>query len=107
MFVGVAYGSDVRKVQALLLKLPDEHPDILKDPKPNAYFNKLGNSSLEFRLLFWTDNFDEFIRIRSEVIFSIYDALNAEGIVIPFPQRDVHIKTPGGFDWSPTLHPPE
>lgn len=95
ILVGVAYGSDVHHVQSLFLKILDGHPDILKEPKPNVYFNDLGESSLDFRLLFWTDNFDEWMRIRSEVIFTIYDLLNAEGIVIPFPQRDVHIRTRG------------
>ena len=89
---GVAYGSDVHKVHALFMKILDDHPDVLKDPVPMVYFNNLGESSLDFRLLFWTDNFDQWLRIRSEVIFKIYDTLNAEGIVIPFPQRDVHMK---------------
>jgi len=93
---GVAYGSDVHKVQALFLKILDDHPDVLKLPAPMAYFNDLGESSLDFRLLFWTDNFDEWLRIRSEVVFKIYDVLNEEGIEIPFPQRDLHIKSGNG-----------
>ena len=90
---GVAYGSDVHKVQKLFMKVLKEHPDVLQDPAPNVYFNDLGESSLDFRLLFWTDNFDEWLRIRSEVVFKIHDILYAEGIEIPFPQRDLHIRS--------------
>lgn len=90
---GVAYGSDVHKVQELFLKLLQDHPDVLQYPAPRVYFNDMGESSLDFRLLFWTDNFDEWLRIRSEMIFKIYDTLKAEGIEIPFPQRDLHIKS--------------
>ena len=90
---GVAYGSDVHKVQQLFMKVLNEHRDIIQDPAPNVYFNDLGESSLDFRLLFWTDNFDEWLRIRSEVVFKVHDALYAEGIEIPFPQRDLHIRS--------------
>ena len=90
---GVAYGSDTHKVQELFYRILEEHPDVMKDPKPSVFFNNMSDSSLDFRLLFWTEDFDNWVRIRSEVMFRIYDVLNEEGIEIPFPQRDVHIKT--------------
>ncbi|WP_439185446.1 mechanosensitive ion channel domain-containing protein [Carboxylicivirga taeanensis] len=90
---GVAYGSDVYKTQKLMLDAISQHPDVLKDPAPLVLFNDLGESSLDFRLLFWTDNFDNWIIIKSEMIFKIHDALYEAGITIPFPQRDLHIKT--------------
>nr|MBP8790547.1 mechanosensitive ion channel [Breznakibacter sp.] len=94
---GVAYGSDVYQTQKILLEILQSHPDILKNPQPMVLFNELGESSLDFRLLFWTDDFDNWIIIKSEVTFKIYDALTAAGIEIPFPQRDLHIRTlPGG-----------
>ena len=93
---GVAYGSDVHKVQELFLKLLDDHPDVMEDPEPVVYFYNMGESSLDFRILFWTNNFDDWLRIRSEVIFKIHDVLYEEGIVIPFPQRDLHIKSVNG-----------
>ncbi|NTW45001.1 MAG: mechanosensitive ion channel, partial [Anaerolineaceae bacterium] len=93
VLVGVAYGSDPYKVQQIFQRIVEEHPDVVQDPKPIILFNKFGDSSLDFRLLFWTDNFDEWIRIRSEVIFKIYDALKEASIVIPFPQRDLHIRS--------------
>lgn len=90
---GVAYGSDVYQVQKILLQILSEHPNILKEPKPLVLFNDLGESSLDFRLLFWADNFDNWLIIKSEVVFKIHDALNKAGINIPFPQRDLHIKS--------------
>lgn len=93
---GVAYGSDVHKVQQLLLDVIDQHPDVIKVPKPMVLFNNLGESSLDFRMLFWTDKFDDWIRIRSEVLFMVHDTLYREGISIPFPQRDLHIKSIDG-----------
>jgi potassium-dependent mechanosensitive channel len=94
VLVGVAYGTDPYKVQEIFLKILANHPDVVKDPSPNVLFNNFGESSLDFRLLFWTDNFDEWIRIRSEIIFKIYDALKEAGIEIPFPQHVVHLRTP-------------
>ena len=90
---GVAYGSDVHLVKKLLMQIIDEHPDIKPEPAPLVLFNGMGESSLDFRLLFWTANFEEWLRIRSEVVFSIHDVLNQNGITIPFPQRDLHLKT--------------
>lgn len=93
VLVGVAYGSDPYKVQEIFMQLLTAHPELVKDPKPVVLLNKFGDSSLDFRLLFWTENFDEWVRIRSEVIFKIYSALKEAGIEIPFPQRDFHLRS--------------
>jgi small-conductance mechanosensitive channel len=53
----------------------------------------LGESSLNFRMLFWTKEFDQWVRIKSEILFKVFDELKAEGIEIPFPQRDLHIRS--------------
>lgn len=90
---GVAYGSDVHRVKELLMQVILDHPEVSKTPEPMVLFNAMGESSLDFRLLFWTDQFDEWLRIRSEVIFAIHDILYANNISIPFPQRDLHLKT--------------
>lgn len=89
--VGVAYGSDPHKVNKLLKNLLLEHHDVIDDPSPYVYFNEFGESSLNFRLLFWTSYSGEWIRIRSEVMFKIYDTLMQEGISIPYPQIDLHL----------------
>jgi len=93
VLAGVAYGSDPHKVKELFEKVLAEHKDILKDPSPTVYFNGLGNSSLDFRLLFWTPSFAEWLRIKSEIIFGVHDILYKEGISIPFPQMDLHLKS--------------
>jgi small-conductance mechanosensitive channel len=90
---GVAYGSDVHLVKKLLMQIIEEHPDVKPEPKPLVLFNAMGESSLDFRLLFWTANFDDWLRIRSEVIFAIHDTLKENNITIPFPQRDLHLKS--------------
>jgi small-conductance mechanosensitive channel len=91
IFSGVAYGSDVHRVKEILLGILKHHPDILEEPEPLVLFNDLGESSLDFRLLFWIDNFDKWIIIKSEIIFKIHDSLKEANIKIPFPQRDLHI----------------
>jgi small-conductance mechanosensitive channel len=93
VIVGVSYDSDPHKVHDILLKVITDHEEIVKDPKPNVFFMELGESSLNFRLLSWTSEFDQWIRIKSEIIFGVFDALKAEGIEIPFPQRDLHVRS--------------
>jgi small-conductance mechanosensitive channel len=93
VLVGVSYDSDPHEVQELLLQVLTKREDIMKDPQPIVLFNELGESSLDFRLLFWTTNFGEWIRIRSEVIFEIFDLLKENNIEIPFPQRDLHVRS--------------
>lgn len=93
IIAGVAYGSDTHKVRDLLLNILNERDDIINDPKPIVLFNALGESSLDFRMLFWTSNSSEWIHIRSEVMFDVHDVLNKEGITIPFPQMDLHLRS--------------
>ncbi len=90
--VGVAYGNNPRHVMELLAKVTAEHEDVLYNPKPWPLFEGFGESSLNFRILFWT-NFDRGMTIKSEVAMNIYDALTDAGIQIPFPQTDLHVKS--------------
>jgi small-conductance mechanosensitive channel len=90
---GVAYGSDVHKVKELLMGVLNEHPDIMKEPNPQVLFNAMGDSSLDFRMLFWTAKFDDWLRVKSEIVFAVHDILYANNIEIPFPQRDLHIRS--------------
>lgn len=89
--VGVAYGSDTRKVEQLLLSCATEHKEILKHPKPFVLFENFGDSSLDFGLYFFVR--DSFVdpRIKSALRFAIDDRFRESGITIPFPQRDVHL----------------
>ena len=92
--IGVAYASDPNEVKETLLKVADEHPGVLKTPEPTVIFEKFGDSSLDFFLWVWTDQYINRPNIfRSEMNFAIHAALKEAGIQIPFPQRDLHIKS--------------
>ncbi len=93
--IGVAYGSDLKKVQALLMEAATEHPRCSIDPPAECFLMNYGDSSIDFRLQFWVDNIIEGRLLpKSEVLFSIWDKFQVYGIQIPFPQRDVHLIEP-------------
>lgn len=89
--VGVAYGSDVKKVTEVLTNVLESHEKVMKYPTPAVLLDGFGDSSVDFRLLFWTSDIDNWLRTRSDLSTSIYNALDEAGISIPFPQRDLHI----------------
>lgn len=92
--VGVAYDSDLRLVQSLILKAATEHPRCLLEPKPSCTLQTFGDSAVEFSLHFWVGDVTEGRREpHSDVMFSIWEKLKAHSIEIPFPQRDLHIKS--------------
>jgi small-conductance mechanosensitive channel len=92
--VGVAYGSNVEKVCSLLLEVAREHPQALADPAPVVFFSGFGESSLDFELGVWSEEMScRPRRFRSDLNFAIERKLREAGIEIPFPQRDVHIRT--------------
>lgn len=93
--VGVAYGSDTRLVEELLLKAADEQEDVLKEPRTIVVFEDYGDSALVFDLFFWcrATGERELRLVRSDIRFRIQDLFKEHGIVIAFPQRDVHLYT--------------
>ena len=91
--VGVAYGSNVRLVEKILLAAANEHSEIVKDPKSFVRFNDFGDSSLDFQLYFWTANDFLVENIKSDLRFVIDEQFRNNDVVIPFPQRDLHLKT--------------
>ena len=91
--VGVAYGSDVRLVERILLDCARAHSQVLDEPEPIVFFKDFGNSSLDFELFFWTHNAFRFEKIRSDLRFAIDDAFRKNNVTIPFPQRDIHMRT--------------
>lgn len=89
--VGIAYGSDIKKVEALLLQSVNEQSGVLKKPKPFVLFDDFGDSALQFSVLFFiTDSFSD-PKIKSEIRFRIDQLFRENNISIPFPQTDVHI----------------
>ena len=90
--VGVAYGSDVKLVEKVLLDCAKAYKDIASDPTPFVRFNDFGESSLDFQLYFWTHKSFWVENIKSDMRFAIDKAFREHKIQIPFPQRDVHMK---------------
>ncbi len=90
--VGVAYGSDVALVERLLLECASEHPMISTKMKPRVRFEDFGESSLDFRLFFYTDKGFHVEWIKSDLRHCIDKKFRENGVEIPFPQRDVHMK---------------
>lgn len=91
--VGVAYGSDIEKARDLILAAAIEHPKCMSDPEPKCYLRNFGDNSIDFCLFFWVaDVLDGRFEPQSDVMFAIWKKFRENGIEIPFPQRDVHIK---------------
>ncbi len=92
--VGVAYGSDVRLVERLLLEVAKENADVLENPPPDVCFREFGESSLNFVLRVWNQNHvHRKLVLYSALNFAIYDKFKEHGVEIPFPQRDLHIRS--------------
>ncbi|MCB0356768.1 MAG: mechanosensitive ion channel [Bdellovibrionales bacterium] len=96
VLVGVAYGSNVRKVEEMLKEAVSGNDRILKYPEPMVLFSEFGDNSLNFEVYFWTRvmNVMQLKLLESSVRFRIDELFNENNIVIAFPQRDVHIDTP-------------
>jgi small-conductance mechanosensitive channel len=92
--VGVAYGTDLELVQRTLYEVMDAHPRLLKEPKPQVRLFEFADSSLTIEALYWLGDLMGKDQIASEVRFAIESAFRANGIVIPFPQRDTHLLAP-------------
>jgi potassium-dependent mechanosensitive channel len=91
---GVSYSSDPNAVREILVSVAKEHSQILKYPAPGVWFSQMADSALIFELLIWV-NIRMLWRINpivSEIYFKGWDELQHEGIVVPFPQRDVWFK---------------
>ena len=91
--VGVAYGSDLELVKKSLLETISGNANILESPAPEVQFLNFGDSSLEFALMFWSRNFWSIESIKSDTRFAIDRIFKERNIEIPFPQRDIHIKS--------------
>lgn len=92
--VGVAYGSDVRKVERLLLRAAKENADVDQTRSPIVVFDDFGDSALIFELRFWSSSLWAMDIVKSDLRFSIDELFRQEGVQIPFPQRDVHLIKP-------------
>ena len=94
--VGVAYGSDVPLVLRILVEVGACHPAVLKDPPPSPLFIGFGDSSLDFELRVWISDVRDRPRVRSELCQYIDQHFREAGVEIPFPQRDLHLRSVAG-----------
>ncbi len=95
--IGVAYGSDVNKVTALLLQVAEAHPKVIRNPalapEPVVIFIGFGASSLDFELRCYIQDINDKLLCISDLNYAIDAIFREHGIEIPFPQRDIHLKT--------------
>ncbi|PCI07602.1 MAG: hypothetical protein COB77_04310 [Gammaproteobacteria bacterium] len=94
--IGVAYGTDTEKVRDILMAIAEENDHVSKSasmPPPKVLFREFGDSSLNFELRVFLHNVDSRLSIISELNFAIDKAFREQGIEIPFPQRDLHVKS--------------
>jgi small-conductance mechanosensitive channel len=89
--VGVDYSSDVILVMEILVKAVENHPMVLKEPKPFVRFTQFADSSLNFIILFWSDDIFRIENVKSEIRVEIFRLFRENNIQIPFPQRVLHM----------------
>jgi potassium efflux system protein len=91
--VGIAYGSDTALAQRVLLDAVRANPRVMTDPPPLVLFTRFGDSALEFELRTYVRSLQDLVPVRHELHMAIDQALREAGIEIPFPQRDLHLRS--------------
>lgn len=89
--VGVDYSSDVNQVMQILKEAVDSQNGVLKEPNPFVRFTDFGDSSLNFSIIFWSEDVFRVENIKSEMRIKIFELFKENNITIPFPQRVIHI----------------
>ncbi|MCB1480642.1 MAG: DUF3772 domain-containing protein [Rhodobiaceae bacterium] len=90
--IGVGYDSDADQVHDVLIEIAKAHPDVLTSPEPKAFFVDFGASSLDFRLYAYLADVDNSLSVSSDLRYAILKRFREEGIEIPYPQSDVHVR---------------
>ena len=91
--VGVAYSSDPKQIEDVLIEVSYQHPQVLSKPPPLVFFKGFGDSALNFELLVWIADPPKQLVIMSDLYYAIEAALRQHKIEIPFPQRDLHVRS--------------
>jgi MscS family membrane protein len=94
--IGVGYESDLKQVEEALVRIAEQNEAVVSEPAPRVRFRRFGDSSLEFELLCWIDPPELKGQVTHQLNWAIYEEFTRLGIEIPFPQRDIHIRTSGG-----------
>lgn len=92
--IGVAYGSNIKQVRQALLEAAKSHPDVLHHPSPQVWLQEFGDNSINFDLLVWISEPPKQFKLKSDLNYRIQASLEKHGLEIPFPQRDLHFKSP-------------
>jgi small-conductance mechanosensitive channel len=92
--VGVSYNSDLETVLRSLKEVATENPEILRDPEPDVHLREFGDSSWNMKLRIWIDNPKRHPGVRSDINCAIVQKFRENGVEIPFPQRDFHLRSP-------------
>lgn len=93
--VGISYNADVRKAIELCLAAADETPRVLAEPTPRCLLRNFGDSSVDLEIRIWIDDPQNGVsNVQSDLLLRVWDKFHENGIDIPFPQRDLHLKTP-------------
>jgi small-conductance mechanosensitive channel len=91
--VGVSYKEDPENIKKLLLQVADENNGVLKKPRPDVLFSEFADSAMNFNLRVWTREYiDRPAILKSQLYYEIYKKFKENGVEIPFPQHDIHIK---------------
>jgi len=93
LIVGVSYDSELQKVQELISEVIHHHKEVMSYPKPAVLVHEFADNSVNFRVLFWTADFDTWTGLKSMILLELFDSFRKNNISIPFPQRDLHIKS--------------
>lgn len=94
LVIGVGYSSDPQKVKQIMLAAAAAHPDVLEKPEPDVIFTDYGDNSINFQLRVWTGTRSHTPAIlKSDLYFSLFEEFGKAGIELPFPQRDLHIRS--------------
>jgi potassium efflux system protein len=91
--VGIAYGSDIAKAEALLYEVARANPLVLQEPAPVVIFKSFGDNSLEFELRVYVTGIDNYVPVWHGINCAIDAAFRQAGIEIAFPQHDIHIRS--------------
>ncbi|MDX1627145.1 MAG: mechanosensitive ion channel [Fulvivirga sp.] len=103
--VGVSYKEDPRIVKKILMEVAEENSGVLKKPPPQVLFDEFGDSSLVFHLRVWTTEYINRPNIlKSQLYFATFKKFREAGIEIPFPQRDIHVRS--GLENFKNAEPP-
>jgi potassium efflux system protein len=96
--VGIAYGSDTKLAEELLIQVAGKNQRVLSEPAPQAVFKGFGDSSLNFELRVYVNGIDDYIPVMHEVNLAIDKAFKEAGLTIAFPQQDVHLDAAGPLE---------